>query len=493
MPAYWLEALVVLLGLLLLLMEAFSTTPSRELLRRVALGGLIFLLVPFYFAEAPGADNAEMTRFYAFDAPARFFKLLAILATILMLFMAYDYRKVLNRFTEDPDSERSTGEYYALPLFACAGMMWMASAIDLVSMFVALELVTISFYILVAFMRRQVGSLEAGVKYLILGALSTAFLVYGIAWIFGTTGTTSLSGIAEVLAGNEALAANPTPVLFGLALLLLALAFKVGAVPMQLWIPDVYQGAPTPTTAFLSVGSKAAGFIVAVRVLEPFLTSPATQTQTTFIVLAMAGLTILIGNLSAIPQTNFKRLLAYSSIAHAGFILLAVAAWNEGSDTMLSTKQAVAFYLGTYLIVTSGAFFVLVVLRTAEDSDEISAFDGLGRRNPALALCTTILLAALAGLPLTAGFFGKFFAFQLAVDSAAKTSFLWWGVGLGFIGVASGFYYYLKVIRSIYWRPAATEEALPIPYVSRCAIITLTVLTVLLGVWPQPILWLIGS
>ncbi|NIP98959.1 MAG: hypothetical protein GWO24_38405, partial [Akkermansiaceae bacterium] len=176
-----------------------------------------------------------------------------------------------------------------------------------------------------------------------------------------------------------------------------------------------------------------------------------------------------------------------------GFVLLAVAAWSDGGETSLSTYQAVSFYLGTYLVVALGAFFVLALVRNAEDSDEISAFNGLGRRNPMLALCTTVLLAALAGLPLTAGFFGKFFAFQLAIQAAASNKILWWGVGLGFIGVAAGFYYYLKVIRSMYWRAASTEDALPIPPVSRYAIITLTVATLLLGIWPQPVLWLIGA
>jgi NADH-quinone oxidoreductase subunit N len=312
MPAYWLEALVVLLGLILLMMEAFGSATNKELIRRVAIGGLVFILITFFFAKSPDPDNAELARFYTFAAPAPFFKLLALVSTLLILFMAYDYRKVLNRFTEDPDSEHGTGEYYALPVFACAGMMWMASAKDLVSIFIALELVTITFYILVAYMRRQVGSLEAGVKYLILGALSTGFLVYGIAWIYGTTHLTDLASISELLttgaenpAVRDAIAANPAPLLFGLALVLLALAFKVGAVPMHIWIPDVYQGAPTPTTAFLSVGSKAAGFIIALRILEPFFSSPITREQTTMIVLTLAGLTILIGNLAAIPQSNF--------------------------------------------------------------------------------------------------------------------------------------------------------------------------------------------
>ena len=207
----------------------------------------------------------------------------------------------------------------------------------------------------------------------------------------------------------------------------------------------------------------------------------------------MAGLTLLVGNLAALGQTNFKRLLAYSSIAHAGFLLLALAAWHPGDAGSLSTHQVVSLYLATYLVITLGAFFVLVVVRNADDSDEISAFDGLGRRNPSLAVCATILLSALAGLPLTAGFIGKFFAFQLAISSASANKVLWLGVGIGFIGVAASFYYYLKVVRAIYWREPAHEKELPVPRISRFVILSLTALTILLGFWPNPILWLIGG
>ncbi|NNM28527.1 MAG: NADH-quinone oxidoreductase subunit N, partial [Akkermansiaceae bacterium] len=437
MAPYYLEAYVVVLGLVLLMLEAFGPAKRKQYLGLAAIGGLVFALILLVFTEReiPGT-NAEMTRFYVIDSQALFYKFLALICTILVLLLTLDFRRILSEFTENPGSEDGTGEYYALPVFACAGMMWMASAKDLVSLFVALELVTITFYILVAYMRRNVGSLEAGVKYLILGALSTGFLVYGIAWVYGTLGTTDLAVISTMLAdpGAAALADRRIPLLFGLALILLALAFKIGAVPMQLWIPDVYQGAPTPTTAFLSVGSKAAGFIAALRILEPFLQSEFARAQTVFILLVLAALTILYGNLAAIPQSNFKRLLAYSSIAHAGFILLAITAWHgDPEGPTLTSGEVVGFYLGTYLLMTMGAFFVLVVVRNATGSEEISAFDGLACRNPALALTTAILLAALAGLPLTAGFYGKLFAFQLAIDSK-----LWWGVALRFIGVAAG-------------------------------------------------------
>ena len=207
---------------------------------------LFFSLILLFFADKGfGDENVELTRFYAFDPLARFFKLFTIIATILALLLALDHRKVLSKFTANPGSEDGTGEYYCLFLFACAGMMWMASAKDLVSLFVSLELTTITSYILVGYMRRNVGSLEAGVKFLILGALSTGFLVYGIAWIYGATGTTDLALISELITEQ-----NSTYLLFGLALILISLAFKVGAVPMHLWVPDVYQGAPTPNHRF---------------------------------------------------------------------------------------------------------------------------------------------------------------------------------------------------------------------------------------------------
>src|SRR5688572_11092513 len=251
MPAYYLEALTVTLGLALLMLEAFGPSHSKKLVGISAAVGLTFLLILSFFAIGPDAkpDAAwakwPLWNFYAFDHLARFYKGFALVCTILVVLMSIDFRSILSRFTDQPGSEAGTGEYYALPVFACAGMMWMASAKDLAGAFVALELVTITFYILVAFLRRNVGSLEAGVKYLILGALSTGFLVYGIAWIYGATGTMSLVEIGAKLGTLS----NTTPLLFGIALVLIALGFKIGAVPMQVWIPDVYQGAPTPTTA----------------------------------------------------------------------------------------------------------------------------------------------------------------------------------------------------------------------------------------------------
>jgi NADH-quinone oxidoreductase subunit N len=492
MPAYYLEALTVFLGLVLLMVEAFGPRDSKKLVGFSAAAGLAFILILSFYAVGPEAadpgdkwDSYALWNFYAFDSLARFYKGFALVCTILVVLMSLDYRSILSRFTDDQESENGTGEYFALPVFACAGMMWMASAKDLAGAFVALELVTITFYILVAYLRRNVGSLEAGVKYLILGALSTGFLVYGIAWIYGTTGTMSLSNLPSAIAHLP----STTPLLFGIALVLIALGFKIGAVPMQAWIPDVYQGAPTPTTAFLSVGSKAAGFILLIRFLDPLLQpgSPVFA-QVTLMLAIMAGATLLFGNLAAIGQSNFKRLLAYSSIAHAGFLILALAAWKPTNESGLGSAQSVSFYLATYLLMTLASFFILAQVRIQDGSEEINAFNGLGKRNPTLAIGLTLIMAALAGVPLTAGFVGKAFVFMLAVDAG-----LWWGVALASIGAAAGFYYYFKIIRAIWWEaPADGAKPLVLPQITRTCVVAMTVATLVLGVWPQPILWLLN-
>jgi NADH-quinone oxidoreductase subunit N len=375
--------------------------------------------------------------------------------------------------------------------------MYMASAIDFIFIFVSLELVTISFYVLVSFTRRNPATLEAGVKYLVLSALSTAFFVYGITWLFGATGETNLQGIAEVLtnAGNvvagavdpgtssattTASPASPMPAttiengaaLFGMVLVLVALGFKIAAVPFQIWVPDVYQGAPTPVTAYLSVGSKAAGFVVLLRVLPLFLVLP--QMQRLLVLVAL--LTLIYGNLAALPQTNLKRLLAYSSIAHAGYLLIGVACFDE---------QAIGFYLVAYLLMTLLSFAVLIIV-AQQTGEEIADFDGLAKRSPFLAFAMLIGMISLAGVPFTAGFLGKFFIFYAAV--AQRQIAL---VVVGVITVGCGFYYYLKVVRAMYWSgggQTAKMEKIPVSGLSRLAISALIVATIWLGVYPQPIL-----
>ena len=489
MPAYYLEAFTVTLGLILLMAEAFVSTKSKAwvgIIAAIGLGAILMILIPLAIGPEAKPDSGwakwPLWNFYQFDPLARFYKIFALVTTILVVLMSIDYRKILARFTDHPGSENGTGEFYALPIFACAGMMWLSSAKDLAGAFVALELVTVTFYILVAYMRRNVGSLEAGVKYLILGALSTGFLVYGIAWVYGSTGTMSLAELPSSISNLQ----SPIPLLFGIALVMVGLGFKIGAVPMQVWIPDVYQGAPTPTTAFLSVGSKAAGFILMIRFLDPFLASSLTRGPVLGLLIILAIATLLFGNLAAIPQTNFKRLLGYSSIAHAGFLLLALAAGSSEGAGSLGSVKAVSLYLATYLIMTLGVFFVLAQVRIQRDGEAISDFNGLGKTNPTLALALTILLAALAGVPLTTGFIGKFLVFSLAVEAG-----LWAGVGVAFIAAAAGFYYYLKVVRAMWWAEPGGRAAVSLPVISKACVAILTIATLVFGVWPQPILALL--
>ena len=378
--------------------------------------------------------------------------------------MMIDYAPVVR--ASFPGTTDGLGEFFSVPIFTCVGLMYLVSAVDFIFIFVSLELVTVSFYVLVSFTRKNPVTLEAGVKYLVLSALSTAFLVYGIAWIFGATGQTNLQRITEALANPNT---DHSAALLGVVLVLVALGFKIAAVPFQIWVPDVYQGAPTPVTAYLSVGSKAAGFVVLLRVLRPFVTLP--QMQRLLVLIAL--LTLIYGNLAALPQGNLKRLLAYSSIAHSGYLLIGVVCLDG---------NAVVFYLAAYFLMTLLSFAVLVIV-AQQTGEQISDFDGLAKRSPFLAFAMLIGMVSLAGVPFTAGFLGKFFIFYAAILQRQIAL-----VVIGVITVGCGFYYYLKVVRAMYWQPANKAEDIPISGLSRLAISALIAATIWLGVYPQPIL-----
>ena len=461
-----LEIAVLVLGMVILMVEAFAAKIDKRILAFAGIGGLaIIFLASFFVAPFPSPNQATgFWSFYTADRLSIFFKQFALLTTILVLVMMIDYIPVVRR--SFPGSQDGLGEFFAVPIFTCAGLMYLVSAIDFVFIFVALELVTISFYVLVSFTRRNPVTLEAGTKYLVLSALSTAFLVYGIAWIFGVTGQTNLHRLTAALA-------NPVTdrgaALLGMVFVLVALGFKIAAVPFQIWVPDVYQGAPTPVTAYLSVASKAAGFVVLLRVLVPFLTLPQTQRLITLIAL----LTLIYGNLAALPQANLKRLLAYSSIAHAGYLLIGVVCFDV---------RAVTFYLAAYLLMTLLSFAVLIIV-AQQTGDEISDFDGLAKRSPFLAFAMLIGMVSLAGVPFTAGFLGKFFIFYAAISQRQIILVI-----VGILTVGCGFYYYLKVVRAMYWQSSEETDKIPVNALSRVAISALIVSTIWLGVYPQPIL-----
>jgi NADH-quinone oxidoreductase subunit N len=465
--APYLEIAVLVLGTIMLLIESFFSKFDRRYLGYAALVGLAMIFVATFFITPQSAmSSAPFWNLYSADATSLFFKRIALATTVGVIVMMLDFAPLLSSGLQGATSQSGLGEFFALPLFTCAGLMWMASAIDFVLIFVSLELVTISFYVLVGFTRRNPASLEAAVKYLVLSAVATGFLVYGITWIFGATGETNLQKITTVLSGTGL---EQNAALFGGVLVIIALGFKIAAVPFHIWVADVYQGAPTPVTAYLSVGSKAAGFIVLLRVLDPFLILPRMQT----LLVAIAVLTLIYGNLAALPQTNVKRLLAYSSIAHAGYLLVAVVSFSG---------RAVAFYLVAYLLMTLLSFAVLILVGQSA-GDQLESFAGLSQRSPFLAFAMLVAMASLAGVPFTAGFLGKFLVFDAAIATHHFGL-----VVVAIVTVGAGFYYYFKVVRAIYWDapPASTAKIIVSP-LTRVALIGLIAGTFILGVYPQPI------
>ncbi len=437
------EWLVLALGLGLLLADLWLPLEARRKLGYVAaLGvGLILLYTLLAVRLPAGEVQYAFGKMYVLDGLALFFKRFFLLAALIVLLMSVEFADRI---------ETGIAEYYALILFALAGMLFAASANDFSLLFVSLELITITFYVLTSFQRARLTSLEAGVKYLIIGALSTAFTVYGIALVYGLGHTLNfgeLSAAAAQLGGNRIF-------LFGLLLVMVGLGFKIAAFPFQIWVPDVYQGAPAPTTAFLAIGSKAAGFVLLLRVL--FLAVPDITAQWSKLLIVISGITILYGNLCAIPQRNLKRLLGYSSIAHAGYLLLGIAALSADG------RSAVLYYLSGYLFTILAAFTVICLVMRQVEGEDISALAGLHQRSPLLAATMTLAMVSLAGIPPLAGFFGKFLLLKSIIAQAPAQPGYYCLAFTALAGVVISLYYYFGVVRAIYWsQPAPDLSSIP--------------------------------
>ncbi|MGH7953669.1 MAG: NADH-quinone oxidoreductase subunit N, partial [Limisphaerales bacterium] len=370
------------------------------------------------------------------DGLALFFKRFFLVAAILVLLLSAEFSE---RISAD------ISEYYSLIIFALSGMLFAASANDFAMLFVSIELITVSFYVLASFQRGQLRSLEAGVKYLIIGALSSAFLVFGIALIWGTTGKINFNDLASVAVQFE----SNKIFLIGVLFVLVSLGFKISAVPFQIWTPDVYEGAPTPTTAFLAVGSKAAGFVLLLRVL--FTAIPAVTAHWADFLIVISGITILYGNLCALPQRNLKRLLGYSSIAHAGYLLLGIAALSA------SGQSALMYYLAGYVFTIIATFTVICLVMQHLENEDISALAGLNQRSPLLAATMTLAMVSLAGIPPLAGFFGKFLLLRAVIEQGPANPGYYCLAFVALAGVIISFYYYFGVIRAIYWSKDAKD------------------------------------
>jgi NADH-quinone oxidoreductase subunit N len=456
-----LPALIVLAAAVLVL--ALDLGPRgipRELPAVAALAGMIGALLATLARW--GTGGRAFRDMVVLDDYALFFNVIICYSGALIVLLSMDY---LRRRGSD------SAEYYALVLFATAGMMLLAAAGDLVVMFLALELMSLSLYVLAGLFKRELASGEASMKYFLLGAFASSFLLYGVALFYGAAGTTNLDRIAS------AMASRPRDPLFviGLGLVLVGFGFKISSVPFHMWVPDVYQGAPTSVTALIATGSKAGAFAALIRVLT--VVPRGVAVDWTALLWVVAAVTMTVGNVVAIAQSNLKRMLAYSSIAHAGYMLVGLVAGGAVGTS------AVLFYLLTYAFTTAGAFGVITLCeRVRAEAVEVGDYAGLARRHPLLAATLGLFLLSLIGIPPLAGFVGKFYVFGAAV----RAGYVWLAV-IGVLNSAVAAYYYLRVIVYMYMRePEGVATAFAPSFAGSLALVIALLGIVLLGVVPAP-------
>jgi NADH-quinone oxidoreductase subunit N len=488
-------AVLVAGAIVLMLSEVFLSASNRTYM---AVIGLLTSAVAGLFALNNAFEPARLALqgFAVLDPFSSFMTVMVCIGTGLACLLASGFLKHRN-------AER--GEFYALMLFAAAGMSLLALSNEFITLFINLEVLSVATYALTAFLRRGPRPAEAGFKYFILGAFAAALLLYGAALLYGATGTTRLSDLAQTLPG--AMATKAGLVYAGFGLVLAGFAFKVAAVPFHMWTPDVYEGAPTPVTALMSVGVKAAAFVALVRTFLALVHGLDPQVPFTLFAL-LALLTMVAGNLLAMPQRNVKRMLAYSSIAHAGYLLLGVTALfvpstakpGDAGGVLAATPllanaavnasvyKGILFYLLGYTVTSIGAFGTLAAIERREDETRGNTWDlerlaGLAQRQPGWAAAMAAFMLSLAGVPPTVGFLGKLFVFSAAVDAG-----LIWLAVVGVLASVAGTYYYLRVVVYMFMRPAPADAPAPFRHWTiEVALVTSAVATVLLGIVPGPV------
>lgn len=454
------EIMAAVLGVLLLAVGLLLPGKSKKAAGYIS---AVSLTVIFIYSLFTGTEKTGtfFLGLYAYDSLSLYFKQIFILAAVLVTVMSFSYLKRI---------QESKGEFFSIIVFALLGMMVMASSNDFITLYIGLELMTISFVILTAYEKASLKSSEAGMKYILLSAVSSAVLLYGLSIFYGISGTTEYAGFVKYLESNQA---GPMFIL-AVVMMLAGLGFKISAVPFHMWSPDIYEGAPTPVTAFLAIGSKAAGFAVLIRVLMKVL--PSEHARFAGIIILLAILTMVIGNLIAIPQKNIKRLLAYSSIAHAGYILLGLISFTAmGAGAML-------YYISVYFFANAGAFASVIALSNQTGSDDIEDFRKMWKRSPLITIALMVSLLSMAGIPPAAGFVGKFYLFA----SIVKEGYLWLAllaVGMSVVSL----YYYIMVIRTMLAGEAKNEEPVSIPASLKAVMIFSTAATLLLGIYPGPL------
>jgi NADH-quinone oxidoreductase subunit N len=466
------ELSLVITAVAVILLDLFIR--RKGLLTVVSIVG-IATAAGFTIAMWGGSPQTIFSNMLAVDNFALFFKLLFLVIAALVILASVDY---VNKFA------RFHGEYHALLLLTTLGMMLMAATIDLISVFVALELTAISFYVLVGFLKDK-KSTEASLKYVLLGGVASAVLLYGMALTFGFTGKTQLIEIAQAVQGvpQESLLASPG-LIFGLVLIVAGFGFKIAAVPFQMWVPDVYEGAPTPITLYLSVGSKVAGFAVILRVFFSAFGLPESLSLDwgmVFAVLSAIGMTL--GNILAIQQSNIKRMLAYSGIAHSGYIMIGLATVGLSQSSEIIGQSSILFYVVAFALADLAAFTAVIVISNKLGSDLIKDYAGMGKLSPILSLALTLSLISLIGLPPTAGFIAKFYIF-----SGAAGNGLLWLVIIAVINSAISAYYYLRVVKVMWLGKPTHEGRVPSSSALRLALAISCLGIILFGIAPAIIM-----
>jgi NADH-quinone oxidoreductase subunit N len=459
------EIIITVFGFLVLLIEVFSPKEVRK--KNIGAFSLIGVILAFLFTLSQmGSAKSGFEGMFIVDGFAVFFKIVFLIVAFLTILISIGY-------TQREGIE--FGEYYALIFFATLGMMLMAGGTHLITIFLGLETMSISIYVLAGMLREDKRSVEAALKYFLLGAFATGFLLYGIALIYGATGSLYLPDIAAYITSKNLL--RSPMLLMSLVFLTIGFGFKIASVPFHMWTPDVYEGAPTSITAFMATGVKAAGFSALVRVF--FSALPAFRPDWTSIMWVICVATMTVGNIVAISQANIKRMLAYSSIAHAGYILVAFVAGND-----LGTS-GILFYLMAYAFMNIGAFAVVILLgKKGEENTLINDYAGIGFKYPLLAASMTIFLLSMAGIPPLGGFMAKFYIFSAAV----KSKFYWLAI-IGVLNSAVSVYYYLRVTVVMYFRESAREiTGLQFAPASVIALILALIGTLYMGIFPANVL-----
>ena len=452
------EILILVLGILLLIVEPFWKEEKRRNVGWLTAGGLFAAMIVSLIFGQPGEPATTLGGMVRFDWLGFFFKMLFMFAGAATALLFMDNEKIGYR-----------GESYLLLLASLLGMNLMAASADLVMLYLAIETTSIPLYILSGFMLADSKSTEAGFKYLLFGAMASAVMLYGFSLLFGFTGTTNFYQLAPMLQTGELSKLTAFGVL---GLILVGLGFKVSFVPFHFWAPDVYEGAPTPVSGFLSTASKAAGFAVLVRLF--FVAFPGFAESWTMVLAVISAVTMSVGNLLTLQQTNIKRLLAYSSIAHAGYALIGVVAFSQGLAIKELGAASVIFYLAAYIATNLLAFGIVMAFSRVTGLDDIKDYAGMSRRNPWLALMMLAAFLSLAGMPPFGGFVAKVFVFAAGVQAGYV-----WLVVVGIINSIIGVYYYLNVLKFVYLyrMPNEDEENLPIP-LTRPYVIALAVLAI---------------